>query len=122
MTARMLLTEREWQWWFGVELGEAARLVSVQRTLLAAGIDSCPDTVLGMSRAVLADDASVRLRLLADLWDREPAPVVDTDQGWPMVGELPDLPSQPKSASSPNRIDGRAHLCRRHRCPRRTDE
>ncbi len=120
----VLLTERDWQWWFGVDGLEAVRLVHVQRTLLAAGLDPCPDTVLGMSRAVFVDHlAPVRLRLLADLWDREPAPVVDRDRGWPFVGELPDLQLEPSSASNTYRVDGRRpRLCRRHGWPRRKDE
>lgn len=95
MTARVLLTEGEWQWWFGVELAEAARLVRVQRALASAGVDSCPETVLGMSRTVLADGlASQRLRALAELWDRAPAAPVDADPGWPISEEAVVLPDE----------------------------
>lgn len=92
MSHPMLLTERDWQWWFGVSGAEAARLVRVQWALASAGVDPCPETALGMSRTVLAGGfASQRLRMLAELWERTAAPPVDVGPGWPIAMESPTL-------------------------------
>lgn len=117
----LLLTERDWQWWFGVDDAEAVRLVHVQRALLAAGIDPCPETVLGMSRAVLVDRlAPVRLRLLADLWDRRPAPGVLNEGSWSTADDLAVMPAHPHWVPGTDQTGGRRpHLCRRHSPPRR---
>ncbi len=91
MTSPYLLTPRDWQWWFGVSGPEAGRLVLVQQALLKAGFDPCPDTTLGMSRTVLADEmAAQRLRDLGRLWELCPAPPVAADAMWP----LPDAPNR----------------------------
>lgn len=111
MSHPMLLTERDWQWWFGVSGAEAKRLLSVQRVLAQAGIDCCPETVLGMSRTVLADAlASQRLRTLADLWDAALAPPVAADPGWPMetAGEVRHHHRTQQTYGSPG-----THLLRR---------
>ncbi len=84
MSRPQLLTELDWQRWFDVSPGEAARLVCVQRILADAGIDYSPDTVIGMSRTVLADRrAPQRLRALADIWSLMPPPCAHAQSAWP---------------------------------------
>lgn len=116
----MLLTERDWQWWFDVDGTQAAHLVRVQRALLIAGIDTCPETVLGLSRTVLVDrSASTRLRILADQWERESPVAGEVGQRWLLVGEQPALRAGPSHGT--DRVDGRrARLCHRHGWMRRT--
>lgn len=98
----MRLTQQDWQQWFEVAAVEAARLVVVQRTLLEAGICACPETVVGMSRSLLADpSAPAKLRLLADTWARADVSPVDASSGWPLF-------EAPHGTSS-------VHRCRRRR-------
>lgn len=98
----MRLTQQDWQQWFEVAGLEADRLVVVQRTLSEAGICSCPETVVGMSRAVLSGPSvAAKLRALADAWDRTGAPPGGAPSPWPLF-------EAPHCVAGPNR-------CRRRR-------
>lgn len=72
----MLLTKEEWMVWFEQTKLQASHLVRTQRVLRAVGLCDDPETVIEISRFILADpDAPAKLRQLADEWERVSRPV-----------------------------------------------
>lgn len=62
--------------WFEQSKRQAAHLVRTQRALQAVGLCDDPETVIEISRFILADpDAPAKLRQLADQWERTGQPV-----------------------------------------------